>query len=105
MGIFEGDLMVIGGGGGGGVGRAKIMATCISCSSEAIFVGFVGSKVSVFPLLPCLVFVIIFFQGFSGSRETIRRQDGLGDYGDQHVVGDGELGARIVFWVASIMLM
>ena len=49
MGILEGDLMVTGGG-GGGIDRVKVMATCISCSTKAIFAVFVGGKVGLFPL-------------------------------------------------------
>ena len=41
--------------------------------------------------------ISILFPGVSGSGETIRRQDGLGGYGNQHVVGDGELGASSLF--------
>ena len=46
MGLLDCDLLVIVGG-GGGVGRAKILATCISCNVKAIFTGFVGGEVSV----------------------------------------------------------
>ena len=47
--VLEGDLTVTGGG-GGGIGRAKVMATYITCNTKAFFAGIVGSKVGFFPL-------------------------------------------------------
>ena len=38
---MEGDFMVAVGV-GGGIGRAKVITTCITCSTKVIFVGFVG---------------------------------------------------------------
>ena len=72
MGILEGDFMVIGGG-GGGVGHAKIMATCIYCSSKVIFAGFISGKVSFFPLWPRLLRIFLLFPWVScmgGSNQT-----------------------------------
>ena len=79
MGILDCELLVIGGG-GGGVGRAKILATFISCSAKAVFMGFVGGEVSVLPLSPRFVLIIFLFPGVCGSGGTIGLQDGLGCY-------------------------
>ena len=79
------SLLVIGGG-GGGVDCAKTMATYISCSAKVIFTGFVGGKVSVLLLRPRFIFISFLFPGVHGSGETVGCQDGLGCYGDQHVV-------------------
>ena len=85
MGILYCDLLVIGGG-CGSVGRAKILANCISCSAKAIFTGFVGGEESVLPLSPRFFLVSFLFPGVRDSGETIGCQDGLGCYGEQHVV-------------------
>ena len=90
--VLEGYLTVTGGS-GGGIGCVKVMATCITCSSKAILSGFVSGKVGFLPLLPRLFLIVLLFPGVSDAGETIRRQDGLGGNGDQHVVRNGELGA------------
>ena len=49
MEILEGELMVSGED-VGGIGHAKVMVNRISCSTKAIFVGFVGGELGFFPL-------------------------------------------------------
>ena len=63
-----------------------IFFPCISCSAKAIFKGFVSGKVSILPLIPRFVLISFLFPGVRGSGETVGSQDGIGCYGDQHVV-------------------
>ena len=49
MAVLEGDFIITVGG-GGGIGRAKVIDTCITCSTKEIFVGFMGGEVGLSPL-------------------------------------------------------